>query len=247
MAISFVQLLAGASTKTPGTTLAISVPAAGAKAGSLVVVYAGMVDATARNPKLFTCADNKGNTYVNDNKIIGNASVCAAAIFTSRLSVALVNADTITVSWVFGAPSVAAAMSAQNWSGATNALDQVNDAIGTSTTPASGPVTTLNPNDLWLGAVAVNGPTTEVFTQDTTVLTWTTQDRPGTTGAAAGSNITLNTASVVTSTVQTEDYNPTLGTSEPWWTALATVKDDDIPAVPQIPMLVVPLIPGSLR
>ncbi|EDK72280.1 hypothetical protein TM7_0606, partial [candidate division TM7 genomosp. GTL1] len=70
---------------------------------------------------------------------------------------------------------------------------------------------------------AENGPSEEAYTEDS-LAQWTGLTRVGTTGGAATTNITLNSAYKSVGTIGTYQYQPTLGVSESWIKIIASYK-----------------------
>lgn len=121
MAQAFVKRVAQNSSIVGGTTLSVVIPAAGVAQGNKVVVGFGYSDdGTGAQP---TCADSKGNAYAVDGDMSmttnGNKRL---VVFSSLLTVALVNADTITVT--SGNQSLRA-MDVREFSGMGKAKDRV--------------------------------------------------------------------------------------------------------------------------
>lgn len=106
-------------------------------------------------------------------------------------------------------------------------LDKLTSAIGTSTSPSSGACGTLAQTDeVVIGVIGTEGP------QEDTAGSWTTGDgyvsgneeRQGTTGSGANSNITVHTAAEVVSDTTAQTAAKTGITSRDWAAVVATFK-----------------------
>src|SRR5438094_7250327 len=158
--IAFVKNIGTNSSATTGTTIAVTVPAAGVATGDSVILTLAMADASGG----VTAIDSKGNTYSLAADIT-NASNVRTVILAAHNVTALVSGDTITVTH----PSASVrALSANEFSGLspTSALDQTHTATGSSTAPSSGATAaaTSEAAELLLGAMGVAGPISDTFT-----------------------------------------------------------------------------------
>src|SRR5438874_1704863 len=129
--IGFVKNIGTNSSATTGTTIAVTVPAAGVAAGNSIILTLAMGDAAGT----VSAADGVNTYTVAAN--VTNASHVRTVILSARNVTALASGATITVTH----PSVAArALSANEFSGVskTAALDQTSAASGTDTNPSSG-------------------------------------------------------------------------------------------------------------
>lgn len=199
-----------ATSKTAGTTLAIPAPAGGVPAGHTLIVRVS-ADYTTSAPLV---TDNRGNTYTRDRSAANAGTTMRAAVFSCRVTTALQAGDTISV--LFPAAVTAKAAAADQFSGVMSpiTLDTQNGLTGTSTAPSI-PVTTTNADDLLVAMVAVEGPSSEGFTEDV-FDQWSGAGRAGTTGGTATSNKTINGAYRAVGVTGTYTYAPVLGTSESW-------------------------------
>src|SRR5438046_2572563 len=160
--IAFVKNIGTNASATTGTTIAVTVPAAGVATGNSVTLTLAMADASGG----VAATDSKGNTYSLAADIT-NASNVRTVILAAHNVTALVSGDTITVTH----PSASVrALSANEFSGLspTSALDQTHTATGSSTTPSSGATAaTTEAAELLLGAMGVAGPISDTFTAGT--------------------------------------------------------------------------------
>src|SRR5438034_651829 len=160
--IGFVKNIGTNSSATTGTTIAVTVPAAGVATGDSVILTLAMADASGG----VTATDSKGNTYSLAADIT-NASNVRTVILAAHNVTALVSGDTITVTH----PSASVrALSANEFSGLspTSALDQTHTATGSSTAPSSGATAaTTEAAELLLGAMGAAGPISDTFTAGT--------------------------------------------------------------------------------
>jgi uncharacterized delta-60 repeat protein len=217
-AISKVQDIGTANSKSAGTTLSVIVSGGGVIAGHSIVVTFAMDD----NSGSVTCSDTAGNTYTVDEDVT-NAGEVRTVIISSHNVSALSGGGTITVTH----PSVTArAMSVAEFSGlaATSTFDQKQSGTGNSASPSSGatPTTTVA-NELLIGAIGAEGPLGDSFTKGT--LWDAALARDGTTGQGAASNITINPEYWVVSATGNYTADGTI-TSRDWAAAIATYKAD---------------------
>src|SRR5438093_3537610 len=158
--IAFVKNIGTNASATTGTTIAVTVPAAGVATGDSVILTLAMADASGG----VTATDSKGNTYSLAADIT-YASNVRTVILAAHNVTALVSGDTITVTH----PSASVrALSANEFSGLspTSALDQTHTATGSSTAPSSGATAaaTSEAAELLLGAMGVGGTISDTFT-----------------------------------------------------------------------------------
>jgi len=129
-----VKNVGTAGNATAGTTIAVTVPAAGVAANNTVIVTFAMDPAAGT----VSVADTRGNTYTSNADIVNGSGTSGVrtVILSARVTTALTSGNTITVTF----PSVAAkAVSVNEFSGiaAGNVLDRTSTATGTSTAPTS--------------------------------------------------------------------------------------------------------------
>src|SRR5438094_3764803 len=171
--IGFVKNIGTNASATTGTTIAVTVPAAGVATGDSVILTLAMADASPG----VTATDSKGNTYSLAADIT-NASNVRTVILAAHNVTALVSGDTITVT--HPTPS-ARALSPNELSGLSpsSARDQMHTATGSSTAPSSGATAaaTSEAAELLLGAMGVAGPISDTFTAGTN---YTSPTRGGT-------------------------------------------------------------------
>lgn len=213
----FIKHVGDASNATAGTTLSITVPAAGVAAGSTLLVSVTHIY-TAGAP---TVADSRGNTYTRDRTSATSGNTMRASLFSAPINVALQGGDTILVTLSASVAAKAATVDEFSHITFASALETSNARTGASTTPGTtNLITTTSTDDLIYGITAVEGPTTEVYTEDT-LAEFNTLTRAGTTG---GSDITMNTAYRTVNAAGGYKYQPTLGTSENWVSVIAAYK-----------------------
>ncbi|HYY05196.1 MAG TPA: hypothetical protein VE997_01365, partial [Candidatus Limnocylindria bacterium] len=96
--IAFVKNIGTNQSQTSGTSIAVSVPAAGVAAGNTVIVTFAMDPVSGS----VTCADTKGNTYTLDADVMngtsGSGNGVRTVVFSAPVTTALVSGNTITVS-----------------------------------------------------------------------------------------------------------------------------------------------------
>jgi hypothetical protein len=154
----------GTATSTAsGTTITVSVPAAGVAVNNTVIVSIAM-DPSAASVGV---TDARGNTYTADEDVTNGTGTMGVRtlVFSARVTTALQRADLITVT--FGSAVVGKAVSAAYFNGlvAASRVDQTTAATGASITPSSGnTATTLQPDELVYGAIGAEETTTTATT-----------------------------------------------------------------------------------
>jgi hypothetical protein len=154
MAIVKVSTLGTAVANASGSTLALTVPAAGASAGNHLIVALGTTD----QPVTITgIADSRSNTYqvdVTKNNVAGGKSVMIAS---SKLTTSLQSGDTITATYSLGT-CVQRRMAVYEFSGlhATTWFDVGNGTAATTASQDSGTAVTTSANALLFGACDFN-------------------------------------------------------------------------------------------
>jgi len=218
---AFIKNVGTASSKTAGTTLAITVPDAGVSAGSTLIVRVAH-EYTVGAP---TMADSRGNTYTRDQSSPNGATTMRASLFSAQINSRLEGGDTILLTT--SASTSVRVMTVDEFSHIifTSPLDVKNSTSSAgSTTPGTTiPIVTTNADDMLIGMVAVLGPTDEGYTEDT-IEPWNGLSRSGTTGGAATSNVTVNGAYQAIGATGSHKYQPTLGVSESWIEIIAAYK-----------------------
>lgn len=216
-AIAFVQNIGTTQSKRAGTSLSITVPAAGIAAGNSIILDFAM-DLTAG---VVSATDSAGNTYsVDADSDDGSGTAGVRTVILSAHDVAALPAGKlITVTH----PSVTArALSADEFSGLATkgVLDQTSTGTGTSTSPSSGSTAkTGQADELLIGAIGVQGPEDDTFTAD---ASYKASTRVGTTGGKDATNITINPEFQIVAAIDTYSATATLGTSRLWAANIAT-------------------------
>ncbi len=146
----------------PSCFATVAVPVGGVTVGNLLVVsVAGGGDSGAT----LAVTDARGNTYTQDGESAGYATNRKVFIHHSRITTALLAADLITVTITSPINNgVACAFSIAEFTGVSaSPLDNMANAVGSSTTPSSGIAVTGQANELLVGAIGGDAPTTPVF------------------------------------------------------------------------------------
>ncbi|MGD2186401.1 MAG: DUF2341 domain-containing protein, partial [Desulfobacterales bacterium] len=164
------------TSQTSGTTLAVTVPAAGVTAGNSIIVCFAMGDVTGT----VNASDSASNSYSVDIDQVNNNNVRTVILSSHDVS-ALSSGDTITVTTQNSATN--RAMTVAEFSGLSKTapvLDQSksNSGFSTSMTTTQTQSTTVT-HDLLIGAFGTNGPVSDTFTPDAT-NGWSLLDRDGT-------------------------------------------------------------------
>jgi hypothetical protein len=224
------------STKTAGTTLSITIGDNGVAAGNTLLVKVAHAHTNA-GP---TMLDSKGNTYTRDQTSQNDELTMRSSLFSAHINAALVKGDTILLTIPNSVE--AKAMSIDEYSGLlfADALDKKNSNAGNSTTPIPATViATTQPDELLVGFAAVNGPTSDSYTEDI-INQWNTHERVGTTGDADTSNVTINSATKAVGVTGSYRYNPTLGVARSWVGIIASYKAG-------VPVVTPPIIGSALH
>ncbi|MDX2169044.1 MAG: hypothetical protein SF182_18395, partial [Deltaproteobacteria bacterium] len=129
--IAHVKTIAINSTKaSAGTSIAVTVPAAGVAAGNSIILTFAMDEEVGT----VSATDSKGNIYTADASVAANG--VRTVILAAHNVLALTSGNTITVTH----PSVTArALAANEFSGilTPSPLDRTKTAVGTGTVPSS--------------------------------------------------------------------------------------------------------------
>jgi len=215
-AITFVQTIGTTQDKTLGTSIAVTVPAAGVSAGHSVVLTFSMLDAAGT----VSAADSKGNTYTVDANV-SNAGNVRTVILANHNVTALASGDTITITHP---SSSARALGAYEFAGlkVSSVLDKTSTNTGSGTDADSNATPPIaQADELLIGAVGINGPVDDTFTPD---INWTALARDGTTGGGTSSNATINPAYRIVSAIFSYRIMGTNSGSRQWGAAIATYR-----------------------
>jgi len=219
-AIAFVKNVGTAGNTTTGTTIAVTVPAAGVAANNTIIVTFTMDPAAGT----VSVADTRGNAYTSNADITNGSGTSGVrtVILSARVTTALTSGNTITVTF----PSVAAkAVSVNEFSGiaAGNVLDRTSTATGTSTAPTSNATAaTQQADELLIGAIGAETSTTETFTVGAS-YTALTRIASGTNGNIAN-HVTINPEFRIVAATGAYTATGTLGASRLWADAIATYR-----------------------
>lgn len=210
--INLRQVITGGQSKTAGTTVSTNV-ATPTIAGNTIIVGFAMDDDGA-SPGAVSCADSTGNVYavIVDRSKLGAGTGARCVIF------AAFNARVVSSFIEVTHPNVTArAFQVLEVTG-INCVDKTTSAIGASTTPASGSVTTSQANEFLCGLVAAEGPQESTWTQGTG---WIKVPRRGTTAGGAASNMSACLEYRIVSATGSFNADGTI-TSADWAAAIAT-------------------------
>src|SRR5262245_27543159 len=130
-AITFVKQVGANDSKATGTTIAVTVPAAGVATGNRLLVTFAMDPASGP----ISCGDTRGNVYAVDADVTNGSGTTGvrAVVLSAPVVTALAAGDLITITH----PSVEArAMSVSEFSG-LGARDRSATATGNSKTPSA--------------------------------------------------------------------------------------------------------------
>lgn len=228
-AIGFVTSATNQS-KTAGTTLQVTVPVGGFAAGSSVIVcFAG--DQLTTNP---TCADDKGNTYARDSGA-ATAFDVNTIVFSTHNITALVAGDKITITHD-SITARAAVVANFTGLGTSSVLDLNLGTTGTSTTPRYGNTTdtTIQADELIIGAYGGEGPNGDVWGDVTTLSDEEIVAQIGTTGGGAATNITAFMMYRIVSSTAQWDTDASIDNSRDWSCRLVSYKANAEAGTPKI-------------
>jgi len=169
--------------------------------------------------EITTCSDTQGNSYTTDVSEFYSGAGLYTIICSSHNVTALSASDTINVSFTSSTYGVAA--TAHEFSGLAPslALDQTAKANGSSTTPSSGnTATTIQADELLIGAIGVSGSPTDAFTPGGG---YTALNTVGFTGVWNG---TIRPEYKVVSATGVYQADGVLGVSAGWSATIATYK-----------------------
>ena len=218
MAIAFVREIGQAQTKSSGTSVAITVPAAGVAAGCSIVLAIGCVTTAAT----VSATDTAGNTYAVDADA-SNAAAVRVLILSAHNVNALVSGDTITVSWSVAVTVKSVTAVAYSGLATTSTRDKTSTGTGTGTAPSSGATaTTTAANELVVGAVAYNGFLSDGLTAG---AGFTARTGAGTSTSTAATNRVVFPEDTIVAATGAQTADGTIGgAGGPWATAVATYK-----------------------
>jgi hypothetical protein len=186
VAFSAVGSLGTNSSKTVGTTLAITC-ARSVAAGRILVVWAMWDTGSTLHPNI---TDSKGNIYT----MIGwnsHGSVGLTALYACQVQVALTNTDTITLT---GSNLAAKAMSVEEYAGSGVPVRwarilQCATNVNLGSDPSSISLSSLDSQEyLLLHLLGAEAPSTDAYTWD---ADYTQITQAGTTGGVADTNVTI--------------------------------------------------------
>jgi hypothetical protein len=147
---------------------------------------------------------------------VSNSGDVRTVIFSAPVATALVSTNTITVTHP---SSTAEAMSVSEFAGVAS-LDVTASASGSGTAPSSGNAVTTMADELIVGAIGVEGPSGDSFTEGGSYST-DPPTRAGTAGGTDDTNITINPEYRIVSAAGTYAADGTI-TSRDWAAAIAT-------------------------
>lgn len=212
-----------ASNITETASIVVAVGAAGVPAGMTIVVDIVLDGGDDIN---HSCLDNVNGAYVTEIVPTETSLGINARRFRFSDNAALVQNDTITISWTgnsFGEAARAFYI---------DGLDLISPLTGTPTgkegtnstgDPAdSGPLTTTDANAIILGFLGRRGLVADGFTED---ADFTTLGSPVSAGSGtSGSNRVLHTAYRIVSATETQNYAPVPGVATVWAAGISAYK-----------------------
>jgi trimeric autotransporter adhesin len=208
---------------TAGTTTLVDIAAGASVAtGNYLIARVALDNAGASGaaPTL-SVSDPRSNTWTvagPANIDPGAASAGATCyIAYAKITSALSNGDDIT--FTYDVSVTAKAIVVEEWTNihaTTPVAVAATTATGTSTTPSISRTPTAAAQ-LFYGALAVEGPTGDTYTEDTDTTdgSWVTLTRLSTTSGTATNNQTINGVAKLVSGTTAQTWNPTI-TSRDW-------------------------------
>jgi hypothetical protein len=207
------------------TDLVVTTTAAVAAGDDIIIAYA-----TDPNQDLtIAVSDSVGNKYQQAAMGISVGNL-RAYIFAAYNVTALPSGSSITINQTVVCSTAVAARAAVvsvfRGLAPVGALEQTNTASGTSTSPSSGAATTVQADQLLIGAVGTEGPSGD--TAGTWSNSFTAGQRAGTTGGTdATTNITVSMGWRIVSAAGSYTAAKSGITSRDWAAAIATFKTTD--------------------
>ena len=206
------------SQSSNATTKVVTVPAAGCAVGNFLVVLAGCNG----NVTVSSVVDTQGNTYAELNRVsITSPNNNTCTVWYSRLGTALVSGNTITLTW---SAKVNGSISVEEFSGVTTTTNGTNTGSGTSTTP-SVTFTPTNATDLVIANLWERAGEFVTFTQDSDSNGGDTWHAFATVPIDSVGSV-LRASYKAPTSVATQTYNPTLGSSITWLEVVGALVSD---------------------
>lgn len=238
---------ASADNNASQTTWHVSVPAGGHAVGNTVIFLAAYL--TPSQTAAGAVTDSRGNTWSLVSATTG--TVHHLEVFASTLTTALQGGDAITITIAGGATFNSMAINTVEFSQVTTATDVagVDAGFTSSTTPSAGPITPPDPVVLLFGAVGVEGPVTDTFTEDSDSnggSSWTSLPVSGSNGGIKDE--TIHTAYKITSASAAQTYNPSLGTARTGAAGIVALKPaaGGASSTPSAPVSMAQAVAGAL-
>ena len=203
-----------------GTSASLIVPAGGVAVGNLVCVRTCMADAGT-----VSVSDTQGNTYtaLSSQTVQGGVAV---RNFVSKLGVALVSGNTITVS---SSVKTSGPIAADAWSGDDSATPVAqNEGQGTSATATSGSATPTVTGQLALGLLGYGSAGDGTNDSDTVDGTWVELTR------TSFSSQSVDGAYKIVTGVSAQTYDFTLPAGPPPWVCEIAVFSEAITELPRV-------------
>lgn len=168
-----------------------------------------------------TVTDSKSNTWTvttasNQDPGVANAGTTCYVAY-ARITTALTSADSITFTWGAGNPP-AKAIVVEEWSGlhpTAPIFAAATFAQGSSATPSL--TKSSGTGTLYYGAMSVEGPAGDTYTEDTDTLDgpWTSLTGLSTTDGTPANNQTIRGAYKICAGVNSQVWNPAI-TNRDW-------------------------------
>ncbi len=161
---AWVRTINTAANTTNSTSIAVTVPSSAVPIGDYVIVSLAM-DANRLNP---TCTDNAApaNIYTRHEEAAAaaNANEVRLAFFSAPVTTALSVGRTITCSWTNNCTAKAIVVDQYTRVSGFDPLLSTSNAAASGTAPSSGVISSNYGNELIVGAIATEGPTSDTYT-----------------------------------------------------------------------------------
>lgn len=209
-------------TSQSSTTVALASGGSIATGNYLIARVAMDNSGTSGAARTLTVTDTHSNTWTTltgANRTAGSAandgSTCYIAY--AKVTTGFSNGDNLT--FTYSGAVVAKAIVVEEWVGldaTTPIAVSETTATGGSTTPSISR-TPLASGQLFYGALSVEGPTGDTYTEDsdTTAGTWSTLSRVSSASGTAASNQTINGVAKLVTGTSAQTWNPTI-TNRDW-------------------------------
>ena len=226
MAFTFIAHRGTANNKAAGTTITVA-PTATLAVDAVIVVRCTSDNGTATTGETtsHSVSDSAGNTWTKIREwTIGTATDdgVTCSLWVSKLSVAIPTSGTVQLVCLGGSKVISLVEFSIPFGEVVFILDHAS-ATGTGTAPSVSLFELELGAYLFLGAIGIEGPNEDAFTQDPNFLN---NASDGTTAGTSETNVAQRFGTRSRPSAVSETYNPTLGTSRDWVAILGALQSD---------------------